>query len=304
LNSVIIAGQIPLVPASMALPSASETLLAEQVVLSLQHLWRIASEMKVQCWSSAVAYFSRQRSADDACESARLAGQAWTLAHGSPDEEDDDDNGPDPWDLKYNPRYQSLAGTETKTSCPPVPDWSVYTLRQQNEPGSCIPPVFAAEIESLPRDSLVEWHAHNGLKGIREGCAELIHLPHIGTGDWQGWHMIVSAGDAHVLYTTMAYSGSSTAFQKLQQQLSSVYQESLHRLQPGVTSSGNALPYLGYVDMNKVNGLWASTGGVDTEMPFAVVPCHSLWSSSGERLAAVVLYRTTLTETGSFLGSE
>ncbi|OAA68619.1 ATP-binding l-psp endoribonuclease family protein [Niveomyces insectorum RCEF 264] len=90
---VFVAGQIPLVPASMELPNrAVETTAEAQVAararatsdtvrtaisasssattpasfafnatLALQHLWRIGAEMNVQWWTSAVAYVPRQQ---------------------------------------------------------------------------------------------------------------------------------------------------------------------------------------------------------------------------------------------------
>ncbi|EFY98586.1 ATP-binding protein [Metarhizium robertsii] len=306
LRSVTVAGQIPLIPASMALPTASKTLLRHQIVLSLQHLWRIGAEMKVQCWSSAVAYFARQHGENDAQESAVLAGQAWKLAHGSPDcNDDDDDNGPDPWDLKYNQRFQVLGATETKTSCPSIPDWSAYTMRQQNEPDSSVPPLFTAEVESLPRGSLVEWHAHNGLKQIEAGSVELIHLPTagaVGSNGWQSWHLIVKAGENHIVYTTMAYSGASqdgpvVEFRVLERELGEMYRASIHTLQPNVMSlAANPLPYLGYVDLRRTESVWGHKGSDDVEIPFAVVPCHSLWDSAGQRLTAVALYKSILTD--------
>ncbi|KHN96272.1 Rossmann-like alpha/beta/alpha sandwich fold protein [Metarhizium album ARSEF 1941] len=310
LRSVLISGQIPLLPASMALPPASKTSVQEQIVLSLQHLWRIGAEMKVQCWSSATAYFARQHGDSAAQKSTMmLAGRAWKLAHGSPDDDDDgggggddDDGGPDLWDLKYNKQFRALGPTETETSCPSIPDWSAYTLRQQNEPGSCIPPVFAAEVESLPRGSLVEWHAHNGLKNIEAGSVELIHFTTAGTdgtGGWQSWHMTVKAGENHVVFTAMAYPGAShdgaVEFDVLQRELGPRYQESMHRLQPNMSSPANLLPYLGYVDLNRTEGLWRHKGGAGIDMAFAVVPCHSIWGPTGQRLTAVAFYKAILT---------
>ncbi|KAH7626510.1 hypothetical protein B0T09DRAFT_376897 [Sordaria sp. MPI-SDFR-AT-0083] len=98
---VSIAGQIPLVPATMtlppsALPSSSDVesqqqrqALNTQLALSLQHLWRIGVEVGVQWWTSAVAYFpadpSTTSSSDSASmlmsEKARLAYKTWQSAH-------------------------------------------------------------------------------------------------------------------------------------------------------------------------------------------------------------------------------
>ena len=90
---VNIAGQIPLIPATMELPRGPDAF-KMQVVLSLQHLWRIGLEMGVQWWSSAVAYFPRGSDSDlPVKEKAQLAGRAWEASHPtsqSSEEEEDD----------------------------------------------------------------------------------------------------------------------------------------------------------------------------------------------------------------------
>ncbi|KAG5916640.1 hypothetical protein E4U42_007569 [Claviceps africana] len=319
LRTVYVAGQIPLMPASMTLPPSSPTVTQQQVVLSLQHLWRIGAEMKVQCWTSAVAYFARLPSKDSIRACAKLAGQAWGLAHGSPEEDEDEDgaeaDGPDLWDLKYNSQHQSLGGsTESQTcSAPALPDWSIYTLQQQNEPGSCIPPVFTAEIEGLPRQSLVEWHAHAGIKNIEAGSAELIHhggLPE--TGPWRSWHCVVRTNNHVLVQTTLAHvlqqedadsDVAAATFCSSQDTLRDAYRESLRRLLPGIETSGpDAVaqewePYLVYVDASQTRGpegLPTTWRDARVWERLAVVPCYSLWSAGAERLGLVALYRRIL----------
>ncbi|KAJ4417633.1 hypothetical protein N0V85_001767 [Neurospora sp. IMI 360204] len=146
---VTIAGQIPLVPATMALPPVESEqqqqqrqALNTQLTLSLQHLWRIGLEVGVQWWTSAVAYFPAADSTDadtdgdvgrsfsimPMSEKARLAYKTWQAAHrwssssgsgfdgdGDDDsdvdanEDEDEEGGPDLWDRKFNPRYMSFA---------------------------------------------------------------------------------------------------------------------------------------------------------------------------------------------------
>ncbi|KAG6019155.1 hypothetical protein E4U41_003378 [Claviceps citrina] len=328
-RTVHVAGQIPLMPASMGLPPPSASMTQRQVVLSLQHLWRIGAEMKVQCWTSAVAYFARQPGQDSIRACAKLAGQAWRLAHGSPDEEDGDGDGdgggdvaggPDLWDLKYNAQYQSLGSSSSSSSsgsrpCSAgVPDWSMYTLRQQNEPASCIPPMFTAETESLPRQSLVEWHAHAGIKGVAQGGAELVHHAFSsGTAQWRSWHCVVRTGRHLVLQTTLAHvlhddddedddEPAAACSSPERQQLGRAYGESLQRLLPDIeagvgagagasASASETAPYLAYVDVSRARGRPAG----DLEH-LAVVPCRSLWSAGAERLGAVALYKRVLSE--------
>lgn len=196
---VTIAGQIPLVPATMALPPAESEqqrqALNTQLALSLQHLWRIGLEVGVQWWTSAVAYFpaATTTTTDSSSfsmpmsEKAKLASKTWQSAHqwssskvASDEEEDsdansdsDDDDGPDLWDRKFNPRYMSFAVTSTEDSSsssePKLPDWSVLSNNNNSKDykkkrSRTIPPFFfAAQVAELPRSAGVEWHAHLGI---------------------------------------------------------------------------------------------------------------------------------------------
>lgn len=298
LRAVYVAGQIPLVPASMSLPPPSDTSAQQQIVLSLQHLWRIGSEMKIQYWTSAVAYFARSPSADDMEQRAKLAGRAWRLVHAPPEEEEEAESGPDPWDLKYNPQYMSLGGSDLQSTRVALPDWSIFTLRQQNEPESCVPPFFALEIESLPRQSAVEWHAHVGLKRIDESSAETVHLPEVGVEGWRGWHMVVRTASALVIHTVLACERSSepgaSDFGGLQHNMAASHRGSLERLGVHAANSADEAPYLSYVDTSTVESLWRDAEESNGKVPFAVVPCHSIWSLDGERLGCVALYRRTI----------
>lgn len=151
---VTIAGQIPLVPATMTLPPVPEDIaeqgqrqsLNTQLALSLQHLWRIGLEVGVQWWTSAVAYFpadtgSSSSSASSSpvssisipmSEKAKLAYKTWKSAHqwsssklssldsdadsdNSDSEIEDDESGPDLWDRKFNPKYMSFATTTSSS---------------------------------------------------------------------------------------------------------------------------------------------------------------------------------------------
>ncbi|KPM35085.1 hypothetical protein AK830_g11481 [Neonectria ditissima] len=291
-RTISIAGQIPLIPATMLLPSLSDTSHELQIVLSLQHLWRVGKELKIQYWTSSVAYFPRGESMTDMERNAKIAGLVWKQAHGSPEDEEDA-NEPDPWDLKYNPEYQSL-GSNAQDANRLVPDWSVLTLRQQNEPETCIPPMFAVEVEELPRQSAVEWHAHNGLSKVDESSLELTCDPEVGIPGWRAWQSIVKVKKATLVYTAVSYSfepqNGKQSFEDLFKTMSTVYQNSLRRL----SSNGPELiaqrPYLVYVDAVEVEDPWRLTQ--DTWDGLAIVPCRSVWSSSGERLMVVALYET------------
>lgn len=180
-----IAGQIPLVPATMELPAGGG--LETQLVLSLQHLWRVGAEMGVQWWNSAVVYFPRvSRSGYDlpAREKAVLAWGAWRAAHlwVSPSVTDEDSSGPDMWDRRFNAKYLFYGGGEAdkarKASLPYYAD-TVGTGDEDDDGPRKRRPVpffFAAEVDELPRSAEAEWHAHAGL----------IHVPWEEEGDGAG----------------------------------------------------------------------------------------------------------------------
>ncbi|KAL6895557.1 hypothetical protein HDV57DRAFT_14189 [Trichoderma longibrachiatum] len=296
LRAIYIAGQIPLIPSSMTLPPPSDTRFGMQVVLSLQHLWRIGLEMKVQLWTSGVAYFSRSASPDEMKRNATASGLAWKLAHGSPDDDDDDENDVDIWDLKYNYQHMTLASDQRQVRAR-LPDWTVFTLRQQNEPESCIAPFFAAEVEELPRQATVEWHAHVGLSQIEEGSAEIIYHPDTASSCWRAWHVFVRSSKATLVYTTLArvspLDHDIVSWDALQQELAASYESSVQVL--GLAPPApNATPHLAYVEVGSVTALWPEVGDAGPSVPFATIPCHTIWSAKGKRIKCVAMYQASL----------
>ncbi|KAF4338335.1 meiotically up-regulated 71 [Fusarium beomiforme] len=295
LRCISVAGQIPLIPATMLLPSPSEKSRELQIVLSLQHLWRVGREMNIQWWTSAVAYFSRAKSTSEIQRSAQLAGYAWKQAHGSPDEEVECDAGPDLWDLKYNPAYMSL-GNDDNTARKTIPDWETLTLRQQNEPETCIPPMFTAEVEELPRQALVEWHAHNGLSKIEEASFSIFTLPEVGLQGWKTWHSVATTANATVIYSTAAYTWAGepqpSSLSSLKTEMRKAMHESLHRLHPRLPEPVHTKLSLVYVDAAQIESIWHNTGD-NGEM--ALIPCRSIWSSDGQSVAVVGLFETVFT---------
>jgi hypothetical protein len=275
-------------------PSPSENSHQFQVVLSLQHLWRVGQELKVQWWTSAVAYFPRARSSDEIKHSAQLAGYAWKQAHGSPDDDEEVEGGPDLWDLKYNPAYMSL-GNDDKAARKVIPDWDALTLRQQNEPETCIPPMFAAEVEELPRQAAVEWHAHNGLSRVEEASLVMACLPEAGIPGWRTWHSVVTTASATVIYSTAAYAcadkSQCPSLEDLKTDMHKAMQESFHQLHPYGPETTHSKLSLIYADAAQIKSLWGNTGD-NSEV--TLIPCRSIWSYDGQSVAAVGLFETIL----------
>ncbi|GKT98649.1 endoribonuclease [Fusarium langsethiae] len=294
LRCISIAGQIPLIPATMLLPNISEKSHELQIVLSLQHLWRVGQETKVQWWTSSVAYFPRASSSAEIQHSAQVAGHIWRKAHGSPDEEEETDGGPDLWDLKFNPAYMSL-GNDDKTVRKAIPDWDALTLRQQNEPETCVPPMFAAEVEELPRQAAVEWHAHNGLSKVEEGSLVLVSLPEIYVPGWKTWHSVVTTESATVVYSTASYTCTdgvqSLTLDDLKTDMQKVIRESFQRLLPHGPEVVYSKLSMVYADALQVKSIWNNTGN---NRETALIPCRSIWSSEGCSVTVVGLFETTL----------
>ncbi|CAK7241471.1 MAG: hypothetical protein STHCBS139747_002933 [Sporothrix thermara] len=201
---VSIAGQIPLVPASMELPTeaveakedggrgsdaasaSSSASFAFHATLALQHLWRIGLDLDVQWWGSAVAYVPKEMSSSSSTllNKALSVARAWRTAHTwRPKEEGDDDNdndneddvddddGPDLWDRKFDARY-TMYGHGSEADTPQLPDWSVLSRQGgafSPQSTGAIPPVFLAEVQELPRSAPVEWHAQAGWSRVQPG---------------------------------------------------------------------------------------------------------------------------------------
>ncbi|KAK1781108.1 hypothetical protein QBC45DRAFT_78287 [Copromyces sp. CBS 386.78] len=364
---VTIAGQIPLVPATMTLPPVKSEqdqrqALNAQLALSLQHLWRIGVEVGVQWWTSAVAYFP----ADDTnvvgmpmSNKAKLAYKTWQSAHQwsskvvassdydhdansdsdddknwdeDEDEEDSDAGGPDLWDRKFNPLYKSFAVTNSsgETSSggePKLPDWSLLSNKtKKNKNKRTIPPFFAAQVSELPRSAGVEWHAHLGVSkassksltvlesslmdgagGGNDGRVVEVHQtvirsPVSGSShgdddddDEDGAKNVSSGRQPATLLQTILVErhtagnssslSSSSSSSSLFTGLDEIARLATHRLEQGVAEKGNPSVSVRYVD----TGVYSSAG-LDRGVP--VVPCASLWSGNGEKLASVTIYQS------------
>lgn len=284
LKTTYIAGQIPLVPSTMLLPALSPTSQSMQITLSLQHLWRIGRDRGIQAWTSAVAYFAKSPSQQEMKQNAILAGRAWQLIHKptADDDEDIDASGPDLWDLKYNPEYMTLANAEQTASSKSLPDLEIFSLNQQNEPASCEPPFFAVEVQELPRQSAVEWHAHIGLSGVEESAAEFTSSRSVGN---DLWHQIVRDGDLIFVHSVVAVHGTGQG--SVIEQARAAYQTSVEALELQA-SKIDCTPYLVYSDTSKTRAVCSPE--------LAIIPCHSIWSAAGQQEAAVALFKQTFTK--------
>ncbi|KAI2618515.1 adenine nucleotide alpha hydrolases-like protein [Hypoxylon sp. NC1633] len=318
--AVSIAGQIPLVPASMTLPLQKSDCINTplQITLALQHLWRVGVEMQVQWWSSAVAYFPHSSDPDDMRCKALLAATAWEAAHSRPSPADTEDSGLDPWDRKYNPMYMTYGdGGDAVADRPTLPHWEVLKdfdadAEEENELQSGpLPFVFSAEVEELPRAAGVEWHAHLGLANLSAGSVQLYSVISAGglDADPDLHHTIVASPACDIFVQTVAIyrkddaaKVSSLTFEHAVQRSALAVRKSLAGLlassdassllerKDNIAVGADVKSKLTYVDLEPL-GLAQGTGTFVLESG-AAIPCRSLWDSSGARLGMVSIFET------------
>ncbi|KAI1312383.1 hypothetical protein F5Y03DRAFT_235643 [Xylaria venustula] len=329
--AVSIAGQIPLLPASMTLPPPSTSYNLElQITLALQHLWRVGIEMRVRWWTSAVAYFPTRLSAGTMQQQALLAAAAWKAAHlwpdldigdkndDGPDTSDDDDSGPDIWDRRYNAEFMTYGGGSEEECFPlSLPNWSILkgtnvdddddeyenpSLKQKSEQ---MPFFFAVEVEELPRSAGVEWHAHLGLAELQPGCVTLlttigdkISSSEFGLLDLKLHHVLVDSGNAVFTQTTAALHLPVDHDESQKTLISTaVLREVVAatavslRKLLKMPSHPSLKPKITYAEVTQL-------GDDDNlEEIGALIPCRSLWDSQGCRLSAVSIFETRVAKT-------
>lgn len=286
---VHIAGQIPLVPASMELPTEG---IEMQLVLSLQHLWRIGAEVAVQWWTGAAVYFPRSatsKSSVTVCEKALLASKAWRDAHRwSSANDDEDEEGPDLWDRKFNPLYTSYGEAGTKIS---LPDYSLLEDEDEEKP---VPFFFAVEVDELPRSAEAEWHAHAGLIGVNTET-DTVRMYQESSGATTIEHCVLTSQDGGgYLHSVVAMQAldveppdESRPLQSYIEDANNLFSESLTKLAKG----GNAslAPYLIYVNTAVFAPDHISQA---VSRGLSVIPCASIYNGSrGTGLGVVALYR-------------
>ncbi|KAI1821736.1 hypothetical protein F4861DRAFT_443628 [Xylaria intraflava] len=318
--AVSIAGQIPLVPASMTLPLSS-TLdhMKLQITLALQHLWRVGVEMQVRWWTSAVAYFPVTSSAETMQHHALLAATAWRSAHLWPDLDygdeasndnddyetsDNDELGPDLWDRRYNAQFMMYGGGDEEESFPlSLPNWSAlkgFDVDNDNAASlsknkrAHIPFFFAAEVDELPRQAGVEWHAHSGLAELLLGsvtvlpaiCSKL-SVREAGLLDLDLHHVAVESESAVFVQTIAVVRslGKAPASAEVLHGVANATTDSLGDLL-GLSRPSRIKPKITYAEGLQL----PDDGGI--EGIGAVIPCRSIWDSQGRRLCAVSVFET------------
>ena len=157
---VYVAGQIPLVPASMEVlkdfeDSDQETISGKEIevesflkraCLALQHLWRIGKAMNVSWWTGGIAFITGE---NDVRMKAIVAWKIWEGVHLKQlwEKDEPEDDGLDSWDKMYG-GLGSLVRDEAEV--PSLPDIARLSF-------SLSPGFFAIQVSELPRGCDIEW---------------------------------------------------------------------------------------------------------------------------------------------------
>ncbi len=304
--AVAVAGQIPLVPATMELPAASRDDFRLQVVLALQHLWRVGVEMGVQWWCGAVAYvplasatattapsYGRQR----AVTAARVWEATHTWSHDPPDE---DEGGPDLWDRTHDAAYRSFGGARAR---PELPDWEALESPEGSGGGGGdwrpVPPMFVAEVAALPRAAGVEWHAQVGLSHVEPASVRCLDPLPVVSGVLAGtaWCTAVRAREREmaVVHCAVALHAPTDG-----RKIPSPAREMDTMLRSGLAQFGDwdvqlegrpLTPDLAYADLDVLED--TARAGSISPVPRSY-RARRWWDARGVRLAAVVMCSITL----------
>jgi diphthine-ammonia ligase len=168
-GSVFIAGQIPLVPASMSLPDqpglSSREMFRHQSILALQHLDRIGAVMKVKQWTFGIAFVASSALGDvEPSVKAQIAQETWEAYHRPPAVEEnssDETEDFDVWHVKHG------GGNWQKSE---VSEDESLVERSVNPPTLVI-----IEVDQLPRASAIEW-VGSGMSVAGHKDPHLFHL--------------------------------------------------------------------------------------------------------------------------------
>lgn len=253
-DMVYIAGQIPLHPASMSTYTSRGV--AGQVVLSLQHLWRIGAVKGVRWWcGGGVAYIPSSNTSS----SIHTIQKAWRTIHLSShqdsrlrEEDAQEDEDIDPWDA-LNTHSSSFSD---KTPRHRIPHYSALHNTSADE--AAIPPCFVVQISSLPRNVDVEWSAM-GLTSLN----------------------ITFSRDGEMLgTTTTTVQGSLARFFSLE----------LSREGDVNVLAGREWT-VGTLYISRDSGLGERLGGVVAKGGVQWVPCERVWGEEGREVGAVFVGR-------------
>ena len=276
---VFVAGQIPLIPASMEVVDVEEDTQStnhlskfhKQAVLSIQHLWRVGLEMKVTWWSGAIAFIA----AED--ETEYKAATAWKIWEGlhlpacAQDivEEEEEAGGPDAWDRKYGD-YSSFLTEENLPR--QLPDFEA--IRPVQECDSVVPGFFAVQVDEIPRACEIEWQSI----GITSDRVEVRSFEAGGSKA-----TICSAVDKSIAFVYVSFPYA--------EELHELHAKDMHDQAKKAIASQELVAVDGIIQFSTHTTIYTSRPSIFRNEGAQLVPCRRVWGPGGEELSAGLVLR-------------
>ncbi|KAL9107534.1 MAG: hypothetical protein Q9187_008410 [Circinaria calcarea] len=275
---VFIAGQIPLIPATMEVLVSEEeeeeeeeegekaagdamATFRKQAALSLQHLWRIGTEREVTWWTGAVAFIAGER---DVQRKATIAWTVWEKMHEPPHMEDcadeEEPSGPDAWDKKYG-GLGSFSNNEVVGHR--LPDFE--TLIHPAGQDLITPGFFAVQVDEIPRGCEVEWQSL-GIAGSK------IHVQSCKIGGLDGARCIAADRSFSVIYVGILLDDTDAI----------CYEQAARVLQ----SQGSLDDEEHSSILSVYVTVYTVRPAVFKHVEGQIVPCRRVWGPGGLELAA------------------
>lgn len=300
---VQIAGQIELDPGTMVMDVGDNSVVTTYPV-AVQHLWHIANAVGVQWWSSGVAYLPRDKyeEDDEAC-----AAQIWRRMHTyCPDsDKSKSDYTPDAWDRRNIPAYMSYSSPEEDPK--ECPDLSVLECSDKEEEETLdtmpLPAFMVAQVDTLPREAGIEFHAHLGFSNLPEGSVRIMTQQ---SELAQAHHTIIEMDDkgtfVHTVLTLKRRPGDATmekpALRSVLDELSLLYQARLAVLAGADVAQavGEVTPTHLYANLKTIQVAPEDIGRDGCPL----VPCFNLWAvepgtdQPTREVTAIGVYQTLL----------
>ena len=266
---VLVAGQIPLVPATMQPLGSVGTSSAtpriedfqERTCLSLQHLWRIGREMKVDWWAGAITFITGEDNVD---EKARMIWSFWQNIHNPSSWESLDGNNEslDIWDLTYG-AHRKIAKDVDEESLPNFP--KIRYRRKSASVAYPIPGFLVVHVEALPRECDVEW------QGLGFAC-ELADVNEESIGEVLITEFSMASAGKHVFFVEVPFVPSSD------RTLKDRLKEVMTTAQEKVLNSFSNYCIVYSPDVSTLS-----------DMLVQIVPCHNVWGRYARKLAAAAV---------------
>lgn len=255
---VYVAGQIPLVPATMQVLKAEEErfltsdkekdlhLFCRQSCLSLQHLWRVGREMQVGWWTGAVAFIAGEKQVKS---KSMLAYQIWKDLHSKSlwETEVPELQAFDVWDLKNG--GPGALGKDAE-----IQDLPDFLSLSDTEHG--IPGFFAVQVDELPRGCDIEW------QGLGSTNSE-VRVSSIVYDDFETSSVSLLSTHYSIVFISVYQSSNSVVLTDIMEraQFDNPYSITIYTPRPAFFAQEDA----------------------------QIIPCRTIWGCEGVELAAGIV---------------